>query len=130
MGAKTNRTCIICKNQYHYCPNCGADAGKPTWYFIFDGQNCHDIYEVCTQYRDKEIDAETAYQLISKLDLSKIENFAESTRLQIEEIKKLHDETVVIKDVVVEKTETMTEKETVKNNTNFTNNTNKYYKKK
>lgn len=129
MGAKTNRTCIICKNQYHYCPNCGADAGKPTWYFIFDGQNCHDIYEVCTQYRDKEIDAETAYQLISKLDLSKHENFAESTKLQIEEIMNLHNDTVVT-ETVVEKTEVVTEKEPVKNNMHFTNNTNKYYKKK
>lgn len=92
MAKKNNRTCIICKNEYHYCPNCGADAGKPTWYFIFDGQNCHDIYEVCTQYRDKEIDAAKAYELISKLDLSKIENFSESTQLQIAEIKRIHEE--------------------------------------
>ena len=70
MGKKNNRTCIICGNSYHFCPTCGEDAGKPTWYFIFDGQNCHDIYEVCTQYRDGEIDAKVAYEKISKLDIS------------------------------------------------------------
>ena len=123
MGRKNNRTCIICKTPYHYCPTCGEDSGKPSWYFIFDGQNCHDIYDVCTQYRDKVIDAETAYNLISKLDLSKIDAFAESTRLQIEEIMKLHEETTVQIDIEAKKVEVV--KETTKN----TNNT-KYYKKK
>ena len=86
MGKKNNRVCIICGKEYRYCSACGEDAGKPTWYFIFDGQNCHDIYEVCTQYRDGEIDANVAYEKISKLDISNIKNFSESTRIQIEEI--------------------------------------------
>ena len=86
MGKKNNRTCIICGENYAYCPHCGEDANKPTWYFIFDGQNCHDIYEVCTQYRDGEIDAKVAYEKISKLDISNIKDFYEATRIQIEEI--------------------------------------------
>ena len=86
MGKKNNRTCIICGENYAYCPHCGEDANKPTWYFIFDGQNCHDIYEVCTQYRDGEIDVKSAYEKISKLDISNIKNFAEATRIQIDEI--------------------------------------------
>ena len=87
MGKKNNRTCIICGKNYTYCPVCNSgDANKPTWYFIFDGQNCHDIYEVCTQYRDGEIDINLAYEKISKLDISNIKNFAEVTRIQIEEI--------------------------------------------
>ena len=88
MGKRNNRTCIICGENYAYCPHCGEDANKPTWYFIFDGQNCHDIYEVCTQYRDGEIDINLAYEKISKLDISNIKNFAESTRIQIEKILK------------------------------------------
>lgn len=123
MARKVNRKCCICGRSYSYCPQCGADAGKPTWYFIFDGQNCHDIYEVCTQYRDKEIDAETAYELISKLDLSQIEDFAESTRLQIEEIIKLHEDATTIVAEVVKEEKPETVKESYKN-------TNKYYKKR
>ena len=83
---KLNRTCIICGKKYSYCNNCQSDANKPTWYFIFDGLNCHDIYEVCTQYRDGEIDAKVAYEKISKHDISNIKNFADATRIQIEEI--------------------------------------------
>lgn len=86
MGKKNNRKCIICGHDYHFCPTCSEDTSKPTWYFIFDGQNCHDIYEVCTQYRDGEIDLKVAYEKISKLDLSNLKNFAESTRKQIDEI--------------------------------------------
>ena len=122
---KTNRKCCICGQNYHYCPTCGEDSGKPSWYHIFDGQNCHDIYETCTQYRDKVIDAETAYNLISKLDLSKIDAFAESTRLQIEEIKKLHEETAIKENVVVKEEKVETVKEIAKNTDNTKN-----YKKK
>jgi len=125
MGKRNNRECIICKTPYHYCPTCGEDSGKPSWYHIFDSQNCHDIYEVCTQYRDKIIDAETAYNLISKLDLSKIDAFAESTRLQIEEIKKIHEEATVNVAVVVEEKNIESVKEITKN----ANNTKNYKKK-
>ena len=86
MGKKNNRKCIICGHSYHFCPTCGEDAGKPTWYFIFDGENCHDIYEVCTQYRDGEIDTKVAYEKISKLDISNLDNFPEVTQSQIKEI--------------------------------------------
>jgi hypothetical protein len=86
MAKKNNRTCIICHKVYSYCPNCGEDADKPTWYFIFDGQNCHDIYEVVTAYRDEKIDVAEAYKEISKLDLSGLENFDDVTKEQINEI--------------------------------------------
>ena len=109
MGKKNNRKCIICGHSYHFCPTCGEDAGKPTWYFIFDGQNCHDIYEVCTQYRDKKIDVKKAYELISKLDLSNIEDFVEVTKNQIKEIIRLNEEATNVKESV--------EKAEVKNET-------------
>lgn len=109
MGKKNNRKCIICGHSYHFCPTCGEDAGKPTWYFIFDGENCHDIYEVCTQYRDKKIDVKKAYELISKLDLSNIEDFVEVTKNQIKEIIRLNGEATNVKESV--------EKAEVKNET-------------
>ena len=109
MGKKNNRKCIICGHAYHFCPTCGEDAGKPTWYFIFDGENCHDIYEVCTQYRDGKIDVKKAYELISKLDLSNIEDFVEVTKNQIKEIIRLNEEATKVKESV--------EKAEVKNET-------------
>ena len=90
---KLNRTCIICGKRYSHCNNCQRDAGKPTWYFIFDGQNCHDIYEVCVAYRDKLITQKEAYEKMSTLDTSKIKDFAEVTQGQIKEILSYKDET-------------------------------------
>ena len=115
MGKKNNRKCIICGHSYHFCPTCGEDAGKPTWYFIFDGENCHDIYEVCTQYRDKKIDVKKAYELISKLDLSNIEDFVEVTKNQIKEIIRLNEEATNVKESV-EKAEVKNETVKVANN--------------
>ena len=92
MGKKNNRKCIICGHSYHFCPTCGEDAGKPTWYFIFDGENCHNIYEVCTQYRDGKIDVKTAYETISLLDISNLDDFAEATKTQIMEIMKYKED--------------------------------------
>ena len=100
MGIKNNRECIICGRPYHYCPTCGVDAGKPTWYAIFDGQNCHDIYETCVAYRDKEISVEDAYNQISKLDLSYLDSIVPVTQAQITEIlsfKKRKEEKSVVK---------------------------------
>lgn len=86
MGKQNNRICVICGKSYSYCPNCGADAGKPTWYFTFCGENCKDIYNVCTQYRDKELSPTEAQAKIKKLDITNIDNFAEVTQTQIHEI--------------------------------------------
>ena len=102
MGTKNNRECIICGRGYHYCPTCGADAGKPTWYAIFDGQNCHDIYETCVAYRDKKISIEDAYNKINKLDLSYLDLIVPATKAQITEIlsfKKLKEEKSTVKKV-------------------------------
>lgn len=93
MGKKNNRTCIICGQDYRYCSACGEDAGKPTWYFIFDGENCHDIYETCVAYRDKIITQKEAYEKISALDTSKLKDFAEATQAQIKEILNYKEET-------------------------------------
>ena len=100
MRKKKNRICIICGEHYAYCPHCGEDAGKPTWYFIFDGQNCHDIYEVCTQYRDGKIDIQEAYEKVSKLDISDLDNFPTVTQSQIKEIIANGKESKVIVDKV------------------------------
>lgn len=88
---KNNRECIICGRSYHYCPTCGADAGKPTWYAIFDGDNCHDIYETCVAYRDKIITGKKAYNELNKLDLSYIDSIVPVTKAQIEEILNFQD---------------------------------------
>ena len=40
MGETKQRTCFCCGKAYHYCPHCDVDRDKPSWYFIFDSDNC------------------------------------------------------------------------------------------
>lgn len=93
MGKQNNRTCVICGKKYSYCPNCGADANKPTWYFVFCGENCKDIYNICTDWRDGIITKEEASEKISKLDISNISDFADATKKQIEELTRIENNT-------------------------------------
>lgn len=41
----SKRTCYLCGDSYHYCPNCDEDRDKPLWMFTFCSTNCHNIYE-------------------------------------------------------------------------------------
>ena len=87
MGKQNNRICIICGKSYSFCPVCNSeDSGKPSWYFIFDDQNCHDIYETCVAYRDKNITIAEAQKRIKELNVDGLDNFADATKEQIKEI--------------------------------------------
>jgi hypothetical protein len=94
MIAKNNKKCIICGTAYSYCPNCGADRKKPSWYAIFDGENCNNIYEILTGYRDGAITIDEAYNKLKDCDLTKIndEEFNVGTRQKIQEILASKDE--------------------------------------
>lgn len=85
MSEKT-RICAVCGNQYEYCPHCNRDKDKPTWMFCFHDQNCHDIYDVTSKYEDGQISANEAKELLSKLDLSKKDNFGTSYKNAISKI--------------------------------------------
>lgn len=123
MGKKKNRTCIICHQDYHFCPTCGEDAGKPTWYSVFDSENCHDIYEICVGYRDKVLSAKDAYERISKLDISGLEDFNATTAGQIKEIISLNEKnTKKIVDEDLNKGETEAPKKMTYSKSNKKNN--------
>lgn len=80
------RICSTCRSEYRFCPRCNEDKDKPNWYFAFCSENCKDIYDVTSNYGWGNISAKEAKERISKLDLSKIENFGESYQNTIAKI--------------------------------------------
>lgn len=80
------RTCSVCGLQYEYCPHCNRDKDKPIWMFCFHDQNCHDIYDITSKYEDGKISANDSKELLSKLDLSKKDNFGTSYKNAISKI--------------------------------------------
>lgn len=83
---KKQRTCFCCGTAYHYCPNCAEDANKPNWYFIFDSENCRDIFNICQKYSTGEYDAIQARHMLDKCDLTHKSNFRSDVKKVIKEI--------------------------------------------
>lgn len=73
----TKRKCIVCGKIYQYCKGCSPDT--PSWAAIFDGQNCHDIFEVISSSMS---DSEKK-ELLAELDLSDLSKFDEDIKAQI-----------------------------------------------
>ena len=69
------RTCFCCGKEYRYCPNCDADKNKPSWYFIFDSENCRTIFDTCQRYSTKEYTAVQARAKLDKCDLTNKSDF-------------------------------------------------------
>lgn len=87
MSKKDLRTCCICGNKYSFCPVCNAeDRNKESWYFTFCSKNCHDVYEVTSAFEDKRISDVEAKNKLTKLDLSKKNNFSDSYKKSIASI--------------------------------------------
>lgn len=77
---KNNKVCMVCGTRYTYCRGCGKDNGKPEWMAYFHNQNCHDIFEVCKDYKQKVVSAEEAKRVLSALDLSEKNLFPQSIK--------------------------------------------------
>lgn len=107
MNKRDLRTCCVCRHSYHFCPVCNEeDKNKEPWYFVYCSENCKNIYNVMSSFENGKIDAETANEQLSKLDLSQKDNFGDSYKNTLSkistEIKKIKEnafqENVNIKD--------------------------------
>ena len=89
MSKRDIRTCVLCKQNYSYCPVCNPeDRLKPTWYFCYCSDNCHDIDSIASAYEDGRITDTEAKAKLEKLDLSRKEYFGESYKNSIASIMK------------------------------------------
>ena len=90
MSKRDIRTCVLCKQNYLYCPVCNPeDQLKPTWYFCYCSDNCHDIDNIASAYEDGRMTDIEARKRLDKLDLSRKEYFGESYKESIASIMKV-----------------------------------------
>lgn len=89
MSKKELRTCVLCGKTYSFCPVCNPeDRLKPTWYFCWCSDNCHEIDEVTSAFEDGRMTDIEAKAKLEKLDLSRKEYFGESYKNSIAYIMK------------------------------------------
>lgn len=110
MNKNDLRTCCVCHSQYPYCPSCQKEL--PTWMLVYCSENCKNIYEATSGFEYGQIDAKTANNQLSKLDLSKKENFGESYQRTL---KKISDE---VKKSTIENEKNIENKKDIKINDN------------
>ncbi len=101
------RKCVLCGNEYEYCPNCTKDRNKPTWYKLFDCENCHGIFNALNDYNFNLITKEDAQNILDKYDLSI--NLNDHFRNEIHEVMSEPAEIKVKKSKQVKKIEEVEE---------------------
>lgn len=106
---RTLRTCAVCRTSYPFCPKCNEDKDKPLFYFTFCSENCKNIYDVTSKFESGQISDVDAKEKLSKLDLSKSEDFGTSYKASIKKINSIVIATEEITDVEDEATETKEE---------------------
>ena len=65
----SNRKCICCGEKYQYCPSCGNDRLKETWYSAFCSETCKDLWQTLSKYSMGFINKSQAIKLINTLPL-------------------------------------------------------------
>lgn len=67
---KRKRKCILCpSHEYEYCSNCKPDNAVETWRFLFDSENCRDVYKTLESFAYKKISANEAKEQLEKLNV-------------------------------------------------------------
>lgn len=83
---KPMRTCIVCGTQHEYCGYCSEYDSLPKWKFLFDNENCKEIFHAVGDYIQDEMTAEDARKILDKCDLSYKEKFNKKIKETIDEL--------------------------------------------
>lgn len=84
--AKGERVCVVCGKKYVYCPNCKQGNPKETWRFMYDSEQCRDIFKACSDFAFGHINAEAAKKRLAKYDLSDVSAYSEDMRRNLSAI--------------------------------------------
>lgn len=70
---KISRSCLICKENYSYCPHCGSTTGS--WNSIFCSENCREIYITLNDYEGNRLSKTETRKKLDNLDISKRDRY-------------------------------------------------------
>ena len=67
------RKCFCCGAEYKYCgQGCAGEDPRETWRFLFDSENCRDVYEIWQSVRGNEISRSDAAKVFKSMNIKKI----------------------------------------------------------
>lgn len=82
----SKRSCICCGDKYSYCPSCGSDRLKPTWYSLFCSETCKELWETVSRFSMGFIDKNSAAEIVQALPLKDKSKYAEAVQAGIEKL--------------------------------------------
>lgn len=80
------RKCVVCGNNYRYCPNCSQYKNKPSWYSLYCSENCKDINYLFRDYNSKSKSMSELRKTLQTCDLSRKEYFREDIKKMIKNL--------------------------------------------
>lgn len=81
-----NRQCMCCDKKYYYCPSCGSDRLKPTWYATFCSETCKELWHILSRYSMGFITKEDAANAIGAFDIKDFTVYRQRVQNGIEEV--------------------------------------------
>ena len=103
----SNRKCICCGEKYQYCPSCGNDRLKETWYSAFCSETCKDLWQTLSKYSMGFINKSQAIELINNLPLKDKSKYVACVQRDLGKLfeKEVKRNKSVKEQVIIEKSE-------------------------
>lgn len=84
------RTCMICGDQYKYCPTCKEYNPNEPWRMLFHDEDCLKISKIWYAYRGREITKEQAKNRMGKYP-DRLQKIFTNDSIAAKEIKDIFD---------------------------------------
>lgn len=89
-----NRKCILCGKEYKFCSNCSDQHLKDeTWRNIYCSENCKNIFNILSMNANGHVNDASAKDMLSKLDLTNLNQYREDFKQQINKIQRAEQPT-------------------------------------
>lgn len=80
------RTCCVCKKNYHFCPPCGKGDPYQTWRYIYCSEDCRELFNIASDWTAKKLSATEAKIKLDGINVPPLNNLQSSLRKNLDEI--------------------------------------------
>lgn len=81
-----NRTCYLCGKKYSYCNTCNSDAHKPSWYAMWDSEECKELDDILVRHTMNKLSTEEARKAIKEKKLENVKILNEDNAKHVRDI--------------------------------------------
>ena len=81
----TRRICTTCGAEYEYCPYCDEYAHLPKWHFMWDKEECKDLFDAIVSYNVDKTPIQNVKDVLDKYDITDFSKYNTEIRKFLEE---------------------------------------------